>query len=213
MNEYTATLVSIVPFPIREMKIGLYPGIFELSAYEEPISTPINKMKPSVLPIGESKHFIYIGEDRPDIVVPNSPMQVAKSVVNDYIESMLEVGDGASPGFFYLQGTVTPEEVATKHTEKLKFNKERQINWFKKVLSLADDDWGKYHKHQVISDLQRKIAQLMGLKREWLSIVDAEPPVTCEICTSQINPKAVVCPICRAILKPDIYKMYQFAEK
>jgi len=212
-EEYQVTIVSIVPWDIAERKVGIYPGYFIIPAYEEPLSTPINKMRPQVLHIGESKHFVYIGEDRPDIAVPTSPAAMASAIVRDYLDSMIEVKDGMAPGLFFLTEKIESKDIAAKYPNELKFYKDKQMNWFRALLTLADDDWNKYHKHTVISDLQRKVAQLMGLKKDWLSIVEAEPPIMCPVCSSLISPKAIVCPHCHLVLQPEIYKTYQFSKE
>lgn len=207
-----ATVVSIVPLEINETKVGLFPGNFHIDAYDEPLSTPLVRMIPRVLHVGSSKHFVYVGDSRPTVPVPNLPFDIAKSIVEDYVSSMIGVKSGAKPGLFALEEEVQSEEVAKKFPKPLGQARELQLAWFRELLDLAYSDWMKFQRPNAISDLQKKVTILMGHTDAPWMIVSTEPPQTCPACQSLVNPKAVVCPTCRAILNEDGYKLHKFAD-
>lgn len=203
-----STLVSIVPFPIAEMKPGIYPGFFELPASRN--------NNPECLVIGDSKFFVEIDENRTITVwVPSD--KLAQSVVNDYITSNLAYSQekNAAPGFFWVEGELTSEDIVKKFsTTLLEQAKRRQSNWFEELVKMADDDWEKTRQHKFISDMQRHAAKSMKLERPWLITPNIDSGlVACIACQSLISPNAIICPSCKMIINMEKYKQLQFAEK
>jgi len=204
-NDYVATVISIVPFPIEEDKPGIYPGHFEIAAAQNEI--------PEVLVVGQSVYHIEVDEGR-SVTVPCPPNEIARSIVDDYVISNLAISSDASPGIFWETGQFTSTEVITKLSEKLDKAKRMQFNWFRKLVEMADDDWEKTRQHKTISDMQRFAARTLNLNRPWLINIPIQPGKmnTCVACRSTIHPEAVICPNCKMILDIEKYKTMQFAE-
>lgn len=205
----SATIISIVPFPISEMKPGIYPGNFDIPASKN--------FEPEVLVIGDSKYHVSIDENR-SITVKCVAADVAKSIVEDYIVSNLgfSLENGCWPGLTYELGTFTKSEVKSKFAQKLEALKKNQLNWFKKLVEMADDDWEKTHQHKCISDMQRHAARALNLDRPWIINVTAdsltkEVLTKCGACRSIISSEAIVCPNCKCILDAVKYKALTFA--
>lgn len=202
-----ATLVSIVPFKIVEDKPGLIPGHFEIPASKDG--------RPQCKIVSEAFHDVYIDAARGTMRVKNPPYEVARSVVYDYLISQLEISDEAHPGFFYLEGEWTTEEVEKKCAAELIKYRGKQKEWFKGLVMRADDDWEKTRSHFAISDIQRYAAKELGLERPWLIKTDEDPlkpskMIKCPSCTSPLSSEAVVCPHCNCVIDREKYKSLQF---
>src|SRR5258708_31153204 len=98
-----STVISFVPFDINEEKPGLYPPRYSISASD--VKTP------SLLHIETANHFVYLDESRGSLRVPDPSDQVARSVVEDYIESQLSVDDEARPALFWVPDELSVEEI------------------------------------------------------------------------------------------------------
>lgn len=202
------TVVSLVPFPIREEKPGLIP-----SRYFIPASDSI---KPRVLVIKPAMHYVYLDETRGNLQVRDASEEVARSIVQDYVNAQLGITEGAAPGLFWVSGAKTVEEVVAMHGEEIILHKGNQKRWFTIICRLADDDWNKYHQHNVISDFQRKAANLIGLNPEdhlWMNPEAAVKTATtkCHACLSEVPQGTIVCSVCRCVLDAAKYKTLQFA--
>lgn len=204
-----STLVSIVPFPITEHKPGIYPGKFHIGASKDNV--------PEVLVIGDSKYHVEIDENR-SITVTCQSEQLAESIVEDYIISNLAFSRelNSAPGIFWVPGVHTVLDISIKFSEKLKEVRERQVIWFKRLVSIADDDWEKTRQHKTISDMQRFAAKSLGLDKPWIVNAASEVAVMgqakCFACKSIISSEAIICPSCKFIIKPEEYKNLKFAE-
>jgi hypothetical protein len=203
----SATLVSIVPCTIREQK-PLLPAEFFLD-----IGSPA---KPTILHLGKAINDVYVGEGRgqagPNRSVIRVPVEadvVANAIVTDWMESQYGVvAPDAMPGFFWVPGRVELKDI----TEELKGAEARQLNWFKNLVKIADDDWNKYRQHKTISDIQRFACNYLKLERPWLidnEIVQAMSE--CPSCFEKVNPRAVVCAHCNYILDAERHKAMKFA--
>lgn len=204
-----STLVSIVPFPITEFKPGIYPGKFEIKGSKEGI--------PELLVISDSIYHVEIDENR-TITVTCQSEKLAESIVEDYIISNLAFSRelNATPGVFWVPEVQTLGSILANFSKQLEKVKIRQDNWFKRLVTIADDDWEKTRQHKTISDMQRYAAKSLGLERPWIinaaSQVQAVGQAKCIGCSSVVSLEAIVCPHCRCILKPEAYKTLQFAE-
>jgi hypothetical protein len=76
----------------------------------------------------------------------------------------------------------------------------------KMELSMADSIWAHKHKPDEISDYARIVAEELGLKREWLSIMPETQPVLarCPVCKDDLREGAAVCKSCGAVLDPEV---------
>ena len=189
-KEDISTIVSIFPVTIHEVKPGLHPGYFMIPAC-------LDYKEPSLIEIGQSCHYLYLGQDQ-KYEIANPSFVVAKSIVNDCITSMIEYNadDRAWAGLLAFRGKVSKRDLSIKEDIKDQVNDliECQTRWFKRLVTLADNDWSRTHSHISISDIQREAAKRLNLNRDWLTIVKAETPIKCPACTTLINPQALICP-------------------
>lgn len=199
-----STVISLFPLPITEEKPGIFPGRFTIAA---------SNGEPALLVVGQSIHYVDVGEDRPQLTVTTPSFEVARSIVEDFVAAQLAVTDEIRPGVAWVRGVVTPLELKTKHKDLVVKLKEQHKAWYLELVKLADDDWQRYHKHTVISELQRTAAQSLGYSnREWLIIPAQLQSSTCPACGTSIVPTVVVCPSCRCIIDKTKYDQMAFAK-
>lgn len=192
---------------INEFKPGIYPGRFTIQP-----CTDANK--PEILHVGTSVYFIpqFNGEDElPAHVVKTPSYDIAKSIVNDYLSAQMDTNPECQPGIVWLDNKLTITDLMTKHRDLLQNLKKYQINWFGKLTQRADNDWNRYKRHTVISDVQRFAARALGLEKDWLTPQSHEIPVKCPSCLTSCDKAAVVCANCRCILNQARYKELTFA--
>ena len=201
------TVVSLVPFDIREEKPGLIPNSFHL---------PASDMKtPSVLSVGTSRHYVYLDQDRGHLPVRTPSTEVARSIVNDYITAQQRVTPDAHPALFWVPGAKAASTIIKDHADLITENLLAQSIWFVSVCQQADDDWQKYRRHTVVSDIQRKMAQILGWnpeQHEWMSPNVTSIGIRCPACGTLAMMGAAVCSQCQCILDPEKYKSLQFAK-
>lgn len=208
--EPAATIVSLVPFPIKEFKPGMQPGNFNLEPAPDGGFT--------VLLVKKCKHGVYLDENRPVLVVPTAPEEVAQAVCFDYKKGQLGVQfDVAEPGLFWVPGDYTDPKMlpALKAEFAAEFREaeKKQIEWFKALVAQADDSWAKYRMRGIISILQRVAAQRLKLNREWLLEGEVEAALSeCPVCYEKVNPRAILCRSCNAVLNQKEYDKIHFAK-
>lgn len=156
-----ATVISVVPFPIKEAKPGMIPPEFYIPAAEEgSIST---------LGVGLCQCYIYLDADRGSIPFTEFAGTVAKSIVNDYCNAQLEYrGDHCKPGLFWVPKKVTKEQALKEYASEIAQARRAQREWFIRLVRNADDSWNRVKKHSEISDIQRLACKLLNVKRDWL---------------------------------------------
>ena len=202
-----ATVISIVPLPINEFKPGVVPGTFKIPA-------AVNG-EPSILVIGDSVSILWNVIDDPKgtrkIRLPHSSAEMAKSIVDDFINSFIGVGEECHPGLMWKDGSYDLKTAKSKFSSELNYLKIVQDIWFTKLLKMADDDWARYHQHRAISDIQRVAANCLNQDREWAKMGSDVILDKCPGCGSPTNRQYAVCPNCKAILNEEQYKKLKFA--
>lgn len=198
-----ATVVSIFPFDVNEEKPGVYPGRFL-------IPKSIND-KPQILQVADG-HTFYYDIDAKAIKIPILAESLAQSIVYDFCSAFMSYTPEAGPGLFWLEGSFTAKEIIEKHELKIIEARDRQIEWFKRICRLADDDWARYGVHKAISDLQRFAADYLKLDRPWARKIEQSRMVTCPACKQVISDDAMICFQCRTIVKPEEYKTRGFKQ-
>lgn len=204
---FACTVVSLVPFALTESKPGLVPGYYAIPASDT--------ITPQVIHVHEAKHYVYLDSGRGSLPVINSPERVANSIVKDYVNGQLAVKTDARPAIFFVPGTWTPEQILDKFGTRCKLHLNLQKNWFMAIVKLADDDWKRYGKHNVISDNQRTAANLLGLRASdhpWLMMDQVANAVKCKACFQNIEPNQVICHVCKAIQHPELAAGIKFAQ-
>ena len=201
-----STVVSLVPFPISEEKPGLFPPRYHI---------PASDMKtPSLLKVATARHFVYLDESRGTLGVPDPSDQVARSIVEDYIESQMCIDDDAKPALFWIPDDLGVEEVSNKFKIEITKKLISQKRWFLNVAKLADNDWSRYHQHNVISSFQRKCADIIGWSpREhvWMEPMTTMESSACPACGTPVVKGVVICPNCKLVLDKEKFSDMQFA--
>jgi hypothetical protein len=183
-----STVISLVPFEIKAHKPGLYPPHFHIEASD---------MKtPKLLHVGTAYHFLYMDETRGSIRVPNPSDTVARAIVDDYVNSQLSIDDEARPALFWVPERVTVEEAQEKFKVDIVRYLLKQKKWFLNSAMLADNDWSRYHQHNVISTFQRKCADFIGWnaqEHEWMSPMTTMSSSSCPFCGVSVPLGLPVC--------------------
>jgi hypothetical protein len=206
LDRSICTIIGALPFKIAEQK----PGLFPISLFRLPPVTDDKEIK--VLVVNEGFYFRYVGDGK-SIEQYEKAEVIAQAIVNDYINSQLgidmsneEQSNNAKPALIWVYGAHTEADAADLFQEEIELARHQQVNWFKRLVALADDDWNKYRQHKMISDLQRFAAQTLGYKSDWTNIQSiANQPAVCPACRSLIPAEALICNYCRTIIKPNEY--------
>jgi uncharacterized CHY-type Zn-finger protein len=202
-----STVISLLPVTLRETKPGLNPSNYTIVGVKDP------KKDVSTLLIARATFPVYIDENRPALIVPEPSDRVAEALCRDYKVSVSHFEPQvAEPGLFWVKDEVKEYELikgtAPKEVmEELEHYRHLQLEWFRRLVTAADDDWSQYKMRKMISDIQRKAAEILGLEREWnLHGEIREALSVCKFCFNQVNPDAIVCGSCQGILNMDRYK-------
>jgi hypothetical protein len=201
-----STVISILPYPLVEHKPGLVPSTFSIP-YTPPGDFTLFNVERCV-------HTVYLDDNRPRLIVPDPSDVVANSIVNDHKSAMVCYEHGiAEPGLGwvwgeYLNNPDGKKAFAAANAEMLRDITAKQVEWYKRLLQMADDDWSMYHRHKFITGLQRTAAEVLGqTDRPWMVDHKIEEALSkCKFCFSQVHPDACLCPTCHGILDMERYK-------
>lgn len=199
-SSMNCTVVSIMPFPLKEHKPQIHPGYFQIPAARD--------KEVQCLPVGDSIHWMESPfKGMPPIKITETSKTMARSIVSDYIEAQLAVDTNSFPGLFWVEGHYTPNGIKLEHKAELDMARDAQNNWFVNLVRIADDDWQKAHTHQAISDKQRFAAKALGLvDREWVSVTLDAIRIRCPLCKEMVDPDAIVHSVCGYIIDPKRYE-------
>lgn len=207
--EPAATVISLVPFAIEETKPGMTPSRFYID--------PAPRDGFTCLKVTKCSHGVYLDEFRPVLVVPTAPEEVAQALCYDYKKGQLGIElTVAEPGLFWVPGDYAGAEhhkaLEAQYAAELREARALQVNWFKRLVELADDMWSKFHRRSMISEMQRIAASILKLEREWLIDVEIAASLSeCPVCYEKVHPRAIVCRSCNAILNEAEYAKRKFA--
>jgi len=205
----SATVISMVPFEINEFKPGMTPGNFHLDM------APVDGF--TTLLVKKCRHGVYLDENRPVLIVPTAPEEVAEAICFDYKKGQMGLKlEEAEPALFWVPGDFTDPsthaQLKSQFAADFREAAEKQIRWFKVLVEQADDSWSKFHLRGIISLPQKIAAQRLKLNREWLLEGEVELALSeCPVCFQKVHPKAILCRGCNNVLKPEEYKKHQFA--
>lgn len=204
------TIVSTLPFKLTESKPGMFPSYYEIEAAPTKDTLGITHISDAfyheLMPFGDTRAPLR----RVDILAE----RVAQGLIQDYIQASLSVqmeildnGSQRVPGLFWVNGVHTGGYIKSNHRDELEQCISNTVSWFEALVKLADDDWQKNRQHKMISDLQRRACTYLGLKdREWnVNILEIMSSV-CWSCFTAVNPNAIKCATCSAILKEKEYE-------
>lgn len=194
-HEPKSTIVSMVHNDIIEDKPGLIPNHFRIPAG--------SLEKPSITHISSAIHYVYLDGDRGSLPVRDSSYEVARSIVEDYTAAQLCLSDGCYPGLFWVPGQLSLKEIEKEFADQLGIVRTAHQRWMLKLTQIADDDFARYQKHNVVSDFQRKVAEILKLKPEqhlWMNVANTLESSSCPGCGSLYRPGIAFCPVCRTVL-------------
>lgn len=198
-----STVISIFPKDIEEKKPTIQPGIFKIPAG--------TIEKPGILIVGPSSWWRDIDEEQPLLEIPVSSLQIADSVVRDYLNGYLGCNmDSHMPGLFYVMGCKTnqkgePDAIATQEWVKKEYKSElekaytRQQNWYTLLIKMADSLWARSNGNPLaIADDMRLAARELNLTatKDWMKEFTMIDMVRCKACGSLKNPQFPVCAAC-----------------
>lgn len=204
--EPKSTVVSMVHIDIVESKPGLIPSSYLIKKG--------TMEKPSVTEIGPAIHYVYLDGDRGSLPVRDASYEVARSIVEDYSAAQLCITDDAFPGIFWLPGKWALEDIEREHALLLFKMRDAHQRWMLKLTQSADDDFSRYEKHNVVSDFQRKVAEILKLKPEqhpWMNVVNTLESHSCPGCGTLYRPGIAFCPNCRTIVDKEKFASLEIA--
>ena len=197
-SNQNSTVVSMLPYAIKEVKPNIIPGYFQIPASRNGL--------PALLHVGSAIHWLESPfPKQPSIKMTELSTQMARSIVNDFVEAQICLDSDAAPGLFWIEGHVELDEVLKRHGDKVKAAEERQKRWFIRLVREADDDWAKSKSNKAISDIQRYAARTLNLDREWLSTTLESIMEKCPMCKGFVEQGAIIHSICGYILNPTEY--------
>lgn len=188
------TLISIYPKEVYAEKCTVDPGMFTIPAgtFE----------KPSVLIVGSSSWWKDIDMSQPMLEIVVGSIQMANSIVNDYCNAVLGSDmSSAMPGLFFALGEHTSNEIKIKYAKKLEEVKNKQDNWYKILVKMADILWARTNNNPiVIADEMKLAARSLNLNdKAWLKDFQMAELIRCLFCGGMRNPLYPICPVCKAI--------------
>lgn len=192
-----STVVSIFPKHIIERKWTIQPGVFEIQ--------PGTYEKPAILVVGPSSWWKEIDENQPLLEIPHSSIQIADSVVKDYINGLIACDMGENiPGLFFIPGEFSAEQIKKDHKKELDEAQRKQKNWYTALVRMGDALWSRSNGNPLaISDDMKMAARDLNLiNKEWLKDSLTMDLVRCVACGHLKNPLYPVCSNCKAISDP-----------
>ena len=188
------TVVSIFPKEIHADKETVDPGHFVIPSgtFDEP----------GVLAVGTSSWWKDIDINQPMQEIVVGSIQMANSIINDYCNAVLGSDmSSAMPGLFFVTGVKTAKEVKSDYKKKLTEVKDKQDNWYRVLVKMADILWARTNNNPiVIADEMKLAAESLGLKEKaWLRDFVLMEKVNCKACGSLKDPKYPVCQVCKAV--------------
>jgi hypothetical protein len=193
-----ATIVSIYPKAINQSFPTIQPGNFIIPAGK--------RQAPASLVIGSSSWWKELDVDQPFLEVPESAMIIAKAIITDYCNGLLEYSLNSGPGLFYLPGEVTPKNILLE-IDLLNAAEVKQKNWFQSMVKTADTLWARTMGNPLaISDDMRLAAQELQLKdKAWMADFNTMELSNCPACGQLRNKLYPVCAHCNTVVDQKQY--------
>jgi hypothetical protein len=187
-----STVVSICPKILDDKKPTIQPGRF--------IVQPGTLENPSVLVVGPSSWWRDIDEDQPLLEIPVSSIMIANSVVRDWCNGILACNmTDTMPGFFYVAGEHTSQDIKKNFNAKLQEANLRQRNWYMLLVKLGDSLWARSNGNPLaISEDMQMAARELGVShlKDWMKDLSMVAMVRCKACGSLKNPDYPICASC-----------------
>jgi hypothetical protein len=186
-----STIVSIYPRVIKFFNLTLTPGRWTLPAG--------SIEKPALLTIGSSSWLRDVGPDEPMIEIPQSSIQVAESLVKDYLNGMFACDmHSAVPGLFFIPGRIDEAELRGKYNHLLQHYLNTQLQYYRSLIKFADSLWARSNGNPLtINDEMRLAAKTLGSQdKDWMKDHHNQGMVRCFACGAFKHPDYVICQQC-----------------
>jgi len=197
------SVVNYTPFTYIEKKPSVIPEEYVIPAAVD------NEKIPGILHIKPAYSRLHIPLQEHIFKVPVSGEALAQDLVRGLVSAFLEYeADVAQPALFCVPGIHTAGEVKLKFAEEIKSAMAKQNIWLMRLVKKADDEWQKFRQHKFITDYQRWAAKKLGFKKEWGEVSAAAPLEldNCKFCGTQIFKSIALCPNCKNVVNPELYK-------
>jgi hypothetical protein len=194
------TVFSIYPKRIDEVKHTIQPGRF--------IIPPGSVDKPERLVVGSSSWWREIDVEQPYLEIPNSSLQVANSIVNDYCNGLIGCNmEDAMPGLFFLTGDVTTEELLKKYKSTFDKAVVKQSRFWNAIIELTDILWSNTNGNPLcVSEDARLACKELGIEnKDWMQNFQNAGMVRCIACGSLRSPNFPVCSSCNRVVDRALY--------
>lgn len=198
-----ATIVSVCNFSIGpEFKPGLFPNDYVIPAATE------DKLGLAVIGDG----YVDVPQlDRKSIRMIVIAAEIARSIVEDWKIAQLQIGPGAQPGLFYVDGAHSEDTILDTCEDKLEKARNEHTEWANRLVKMGDDLWQLKPSHRQISRTMISAAIYLHVDRVWTKSSKPTDTVICPACTSRVPTGAAVCLQCKVILDPEKYAQFEFA--
>ncbi len=193
-----STIFSIFPQDINEYKITLFPPHYFI-----PGGTLEN---PGALVIGPGSWWKDIPESNQLIEVVHNSLDIAQSVIMDYVIGLMAYAPNAHPGVFYVPEEIEVKDAKVKYAAQFAEADQKQRAWYLRLVNFADQVWSKQPNPAVISTHMRLAANSLGLEKDWLKNYTAAAMSKCPACGALRDVAYPVCGSCHMIVDPDKFK-------
>lgn len=201
-RKHESTIVSFLPFTFVVPLPAMSPANVIVNGVKE--DAELDDFEVSY--VQDGKAYIY-QLDGKSLTSDRRSEEIAGAIVFDYIAASQQTTDDAFPGLKALPGKLTKEQIKKAFAEELAELLECHKRWLQRLVIDADDTWKNPDtkgKSRVISDLARYASKRLGLNKEWVNNARVDH-MKCPACTSFIPEEAIVCPMCKTVLKPKEY--------
>lgn len=196
-----ATVVSLCNYEIGpEHKPQLMPSHFivpaakigECAVLHVGYSPETDKVEPIKQYIPQLDHKV--------LIVNVDPVEVAKSIVEDYCSAKIQTTALDRPGLFVIEKIVEAEDVKTLYPQEFENAYESHKRWCKRLVKMADDLWSEKRSRRHIDGAMIFGAEFLGLDREWMRIKDQDEIKKCFACKVTVDSDAIICHNCKTVL-------------
>lgn len=196
-----STIVSVYPKDIKEVKHTIQPGVFHIPAG--------TSEKPTVVVIGPSSWWRDVNPDEPILEIPIHSIQIADSVINDYVQGLYAAKKGiAMPGLFFVPGALSVNDVKIHHKERLATAVAMQKQWFKNLIDIADVLWSRSNGNPLAISQDMRIAarELQMVDKPWMANSKNLQLEPCPACGFFRDNRFPVCSNCKTVVDVKSYK-------
>jgi hypothetical protein len=189
-----STIISIYPKPIEFKNPTLLPGKWNIEAG--------TVEKPAMLVVGPSSWWKDVGPDEPLIEIVQGSVQIAESLVKDYMNGMFAVNMvDAMIGLFFIPGEISRDKLMNEYHGLLGLALKHQSNYYRSLIKYADALWARSNGNPLaLNDEMRMAARSLGVQdRDWMKEHVNVGMVPCFACGEFKHPDYAICKACHSI--------------